>query len=57
MKFKPFIPGFSFCDPEGLPTTQDEVGTKLYDFLIQWYTLFPEFQPNDFYAFGESYAG
>ena len=49
--------GYSFAKPEGLPTTQSEVADDLYAFLIQFFTLFPEYQPNPFYAFGESYAG
>ena len=47
--------GFSFSDY--LPTTQKDVTDNLYEFLQQWYTLFPSYQPNPFYAFGESYAG
>jgi len=47
--------GFSFSDQ--LPTTQDMVSDNLYEFLQQWYTLFPAYQTNPFYAFGESYAG
>ena len=49
--------GFSYADSNGLPTTQEDVGRDLYEFLTQWYTLYPEFQPLPFYAFGESYAG
>merc|ERR1711892_1015115 len=30
---------------------------NLYEFLQQWYTLFPQYQSNPFYPFGESYAG
>ncbi len=36
---------------------QEEIGDNLYDFLVQWFKLFPEYQTNQFYAFGESYAG
>ena len=47
--------GFSFSDK--LPTTNDDVTDNLYEFLQQWYKLFPEYQSNPFYPFGESYAG
>merc|ERR1719234_2664123 len=47
--------GFSFSNK--MPTTQDEITDNLYEFLQQWYTLFPEYQSNPFYPFGESYAG
>jgi vitellogenic carboxypeptidase-like protein len=53
----PIGAGFSFGDYAGLPATQVDAGDDLYEFLIQWFTLFPEYQPNDFYVFGESYAG
>jgi carboxypeptidase C (cathepsin A) len=36
---------------------QDDVGRELYECLIQFYKLFPEYQGNKFYPFGESYAG
>ena len=38
-------------------TSQEDVGNDLYEFLTQWFTVFEEFKPNDFFAFGESYAG
>ena len=47
--------GFSFSN--ALPTTQKNVIDNLYEFLQQWFTLFPSYQENKFFAFGESYAG
>ena len=48
--------GFSHTSFEGLPVPsgQPEVGDGLYEFLVQFFTLFPQYQPNDF---GESFAG
>ena len=40
-----------------MPQSQKDVADNLYEFLQQWFTLFPKFQANDFYPFGESYAG
>jgi len=47
--------GYSFSDK--LPETQDDVSQNLYNMLQQWFKLFPMYQGNDFYPFGESYAG
>jgi len=47
--------GFSFSNK--LPQVNDDVTNNLYEFLQQWYKLFPQYQGNSFYAFGESYAG
>jgi len=47
--------GFSFSDK--MPTTHEEVADILYEFLQQWFQLFPEYQSNPFYPFGQSYAG
>ena len=49
--------GFSHTDEAGLVTDQDQVATDLYELLTQFFTMFPEYQPNDFFVFGESYAG
>ncbi|XP_061677323.1 probable serine carboxypeptidase CPVL [Syngnathoides biaculeatus] len=50
--------GFSFTDDErGYAQNQDDVGRDLYSALTQFFRLFPEYQSNDFYATGESYAG
>merc|ERR1712198_604521 len=47
--------GFSYSRKP--PQTQDDVSENLYNFLQQWFKLFPMYQENPFYPFGESYAG
>ena len=47
--------GFSYSNK--LPSSEEEIADDLYEFLIQWFTLFPEYQSNPFFPFGESYAG
>jgi len=47
--------GFSYSDK--LPSTEEEVENDLYEFLIQWFQLFPQYQDRPFFPFGESYAG
>ena len=47
--------GFSFS--QKLPSTEEEVANDLYECLIQWFKMFPEYQNNPFFPFGESYAG
>ncbi|XP_032903296.1 probable serine carboxypeptidase CPVL [Amblyraja radiata] len=50
--------GFSFTDkPEGYAQNEDDVGRDLYSALIQFFQIFHEYQQNEFYATGESYAG
>nr|XP_028606665.1 probable serine carboxypeptidase CPVL [Podarcis muralis]XP_028606666.1 probable serine carboxypeptidase CPVL [Podarcis muralis]XP_028606667.1 probable serine carboxypeptidase CPVL [Podarcis muralis]XP_028606668.1 probable serine carboxypeptidase CPVL [Podarcis muralis] len=50
--------GFSFTDDDaGYAANEDDVGRDLYSALIQFFQLFPDYQKNDFYATGESYAG
>ncbi|XP_061771835.1 probable serine carboxypeptidase CPVL [Nerophis ophidion] len=50
--------GYSFTDDDrGFAQNQDDVGRDLYSALTQFFQLFPEYQSNDFYATGESYAG
>uniref|UniRef100_A0A671UUI7 Probable serine carboxypeptidase CPVL n=1 Tax=Sparus aurata TaxID=8175 RepID=A0A671UUI7_SPAAU len=50
--------GFSFTeDDRGFAQDQDDVGRDLYSALTQFFQIFPEYQSNDFYATGESYAG
>ncbi|XP_062847729.1 probable serine carboxypeptidase CPVL [Trichomycterus rosablanca] len=50
--------GWSFTDDDrGYARNQDDVGRDLYSALVQFFQIFSEFQSNDFYATGESYAG
>ncbi|XP_051872859.1 probable serine carboxypeptidase CPVL isoform X2 [Pristis pectinata] len=50
--------GFSFTDKtDGYAQNEDDVGRDLYSALIQFFQIFYEYQKNDFYATGESYAG
>ncbi|XP_028836518.1 putative serine carboxypeptidase CPVL [Denticeps clupeoides] len=50
--------GFSFTNNDkGFAKNQDDVGRDLYSALLQFFQIFTEFQGNDFYATGESYAG
>ncbi|XP_060527439.1 venom serine carboxypeptidase-like [Cylas formicarius] len=49
--------GFSFTDEDGYAQNETKVGSDLYNSLLQFFTLFPELQNNDFFLTGESYAG
>ena len=46
--------GFSFTENVlGLSTNESEVATNLYSALIQFFTVFSDYQKNDFYITGE----
>jgi len=50
--------GFSFTDSEeGYVNTGQETAPLMYEFLQQFYVLFPELQQNDFYTAGVSFGG
>ncbi|XP_071803134.1 probable serine carboxypeptidase CPVL [Asterias amurensis] len=50
--------GFSFTEhDQGYANNQSIIAAQLYSALQQFFTLFPEYQKNDFYTTGESYAG
>ncbi|KAL3831848.1 hypothetical protein ACJMK2_023547 [Sinanodonta woodiana] len=50
--------GYSFTEVDaGYATNEADVGRDLYSCLYQFFTVFSEYQKNDFYATGESYAG
>lgn len=48
--------GYSFTNG-GYAQNETQVGTDLYNALIQFFTLFSDLQDNEFYVAGESYAG
>ncbi len=49
--------GFSHTFNDGFVTDEDMMAENLFRCLDQWFQLFPEYLENDFYVFGESYAG
>jgi len=50
--------GFSYTQNiAGYPTSGLEAVTDMYEFLTQFFQLFPELQPNDFYLGGISFSG
>lgn len=50
--------GFSFTDSaDGYSRNETAVAENLFIALTQFFLLFPQYQKNDFYATGESYAG
>lgn len=50
--------GFSFTqDDKGYATNEVDVGRDLYSCLSQFFMAFYQYQKNDFYVTGESYAG
>ncbi|XP_046676417.1 venom serine carboxypeptidase-like isoform X2 [Homalodisca vitripennis] len=49
--------GFSFTDKDCYAKNETDVGEDLYRAVVQFHELFPNFQQNKFFIFGESYAG
>jgi hypothetical protein len=52
---QPIGTGFSYGHP--LPETEDDAAGDIDAFLQNFYKVFTQLQKNDFYIFGESYAG
>ncbi|KAK4286417.1 hypothetical protein QN277_002975 [Acacia crassicarpa] len=55
---QPIGTGFSYSsDKTDIPHNEEGVSNALYDFLQAFFKEHPQFQKNDFYVTGESYAG
>lgn len=48
--------GYSFTNG-GFAQNETQVGADLYNALVQFFTLFPNLQKNEFFVAGESYGG
>ena len=55
---QPVGTGFSFTGNDaGYANNNEELASDLYEFMIQFYTMFPYLVANELYFVGESYAG
>lgn len=53
-----FLKGFSFTDHEdGFVYSSDQAAVGIYEFLTQFFTMFPYLQKNKFFNAGASYGG
>jgi len=49
--------GFSYGDSDSYDSNEKEVSTDLYNFVQELMKVHPKYHKNNFYIFGESYAG
>ena len=49
--------GFSYVDTDSYLRELDEMAAQFIIFLEKWFNLFPEYEHDDIYIAGESYAG
>ncbi|KAK0626294.1 pheromone-processing carboxypeptidase KEX1 [Immersiella caudata] len=49
--------GFSYVDTDSYVHELDEMANQFVTFLEKWFALFPEYEHDDLYFAGESYAG
>ncbi|KAK7427855.1 Cell death protease [Neonectria magnoliae] len=49
--------GFSYVDTDSFVHELDDMANQFVQFLEKWFSLFPEYDTDDIYIAGESYAG
>ena len=55
---QPAAVGFSYStNPAGYTTNDNQTAVDNYDFLVGWFSEFPQYSKNELWLTGESYAG
>jgi len=54
---QPVGTGFSYVNTDSYLTDLNQMADHMMDFLQKWFDLFPEYEDDDLYIAGESYAG
>ncbi|KZM25465.1 serine-type carboxypeptidase [Ascochyta rabiei] len=54
---QPVGTGFSYVNTDSYLTELEQMAEHMVIFLEKWFALFPEYEHDDFYIAGESYAG
>jgi len=54
---QPVGTGFSYVNTDSYLTELDQMASHMLIFLEKWFALFPEYEQDDLYIAGESYAG
>ncbi|KAH7084911.1 pheromone-processing carboxypeptidase KEX1 [Paraphoma chrysanthemicola] len=54
---QPVGTGFSYVNTDSYLTDLDQMADHMMTFLEKWFALFPEYEHDDLYIAGESYAG
>ncbi|KAI5288399.1 Cell death protease [Ascosphaera aggregata] len=54
---QPFGTGFSYANTDSLDHEMTEIADHMVTFLEKWFAIFPQYESDDLYIAGESFAG